>query len=53
MSAAPPPVIVHQYPIFAAPVYAAPPVYAYARPLGVADGAIQVTFAAVGKISDL
>ena len=48
---APPPVVVEEYPVNAAPrLYAAPPVYAYAVRLGVADGAIDVTSAAVGKV---
>ena len=52
---APPPVVVDEYPVYAAPrVYAAPPVYAYAGVrLGVTDGAIDVTSAAVGKASDM
>ena len=53
---APPPVVVEEYPVYPAPpmsvaprVYASPPVYAYAGPGGAADGAIDVTSAAVGK----
>jgi hypothetical protein len=51
---APPPVVVDEYPVYAAPrVYAAPPVYAYAGPGWLMDGAIDVTSAAVGKVSDI
>ena len=55
---APPPVVVYdEY-----PVYVAPPVYAYAGPVwrgaietsaADGDGAIEVTSAAVGKVSDM
>jgi len=45
---APPPVVVDEYPVFVAPrVYAAP--YAYVAHVGVRDGAIEGTSAAVGK----
>jgi hypothetical protein len=51
---APPPAVVDEYPVYAAPrLYAALLCMRTLVRVGVADGAIDVTSAAVGKVSDM